>query len=62
MKLSDYIKMLQNFSEEVEDLEVCIYEEGYYSSGDQAHVYDVPKVRNFGPEKFIVLGESIQNY
>ena len=44
MKLSEYINMLQEYSKTADDLEVCITENGYYSDGPFADLYDLPEV------------------
>ena len=45
MKLSEYIKMLQEYSKTVEDIEVCMTQHGYYADGEFADLYDIPEIK-----------------
>ena len=45
MKLSEYIKMLQEFSHTCNDLTVVMTQNGYYADGDIADLYSVPEVK-----------------
>lgn len=63
MLLSEYIKTLQEFLATNPDLEVCITESGYYSSGKFGpELYDVPEIKNRDGVEVYSLGHSHQSY
>lgn len=45
MKLSEYIKVLQELESAHGDLPVAMTQAGYYSNGQFADLFDVPEVR-----------------
>lgn len=47
IRLEDYIKTLQKKFEECGNIEVAICEEGNYSTGQFAELYDTPVVEEF---------------
>lgn len=54
MKLQEYINVLQSWLEqnpEAADMEVVMTQEGYYSDGDFADLYDEPEIEGISIHK-----------
>lgn len=71
MKLSEYIKLLQELEPTHGDLEVAFTQEGYYAEGKFADLYEEPEAKSFliknlvketVKKDFLVLGHSSQHY
>lgn len=65
MILKEYIKTLQEYQKNnphLSDTEVVFTQDGYYASGPFADIYEEPELEIKMNKKFIVLGNSSQNY